>query len=356
MKVDCTNCKKSYNIPDSKLPMGKKVFFPCPNCKEKIKLDLRSSASVFKSVQEDLSAPAGPHAETPADSDKLKSKILQTLGDLPVMPQVVLKARQIMADVNSGIKDVVKVLETDQAFATKILKVANSAYYGMSGKIATIQHASVILGYKTIGELITLASCSGLLNRVLEGYGLGAGDLWRHSMSVGIGSKLIAGRKWPSLEETSFSAGLIHDAGKLVLDRYVMERKEDFDEFMEHGRETFMNAEQHIFGFNHAEFGFDVCKHWIIPDDISIAIKYHHTPSKSDKNELAYIIYAADAIVNMGEAATKLAGMTPSIETMMYMIDDRAMKFLGIQEEDVRPIFDEIQETVGEMAGEMEAT
>ena len=219
MKVDCTSCHKSYNIPDEKLPMGKKVSFPCPNCKEKIKLDLRSDASVSDLIQEDLSVPSASDVETPSDSEELKNKILRTLVDLPAMPQVVLKARKLMANVNSGIKDVVKVLETDQAIATKILKMANSAYYGMSGKISTIQHASIILGYDTIGELITLASSSGLMNRVLKGYGLGAGDLWRHSMSVAIGSRIIAGRKDSSLEETSFSAGLIHDAGKLVLDK-----------------------------------------------------------------------------------------------------------------------------------------
>jgi len=334
--------------------MGKKVAFPCPNCKEKIKLDLRIKPAADETIQIKQPVPEESDTENQTGSEELKAKILRRLGDLPAMPQVVLKAREIMADANSGVKDVVKVLETDQAITTKILRTANSAYYGMAGKISTIQHASVVLGYKTISELITLASSSGLLDRTLEGYGLGSGDLWRHSLSVGMGSRIIGGRRNPELAETSFSAGLIHDAGKLVLDDYVKERKEDFEEFMEHGRETFMSAEQHIFGFNHAEFGFDVCRHWSIPDEISTAIKYHHTPSKSDKNELAYIIYAADAIVNIGDAMAKMGDMGADLEAMMYMIDDRAMKFLGIEGPDVETIMDEIQESVSRMAGEVE--
>ncbi len=356
MKISCLNCHKSYQIPDERLPVGKKVSFPCPNCKEKIKLDLRKP---LKAVDpEEAQAPvepfASPSVEAPMeDSEALKERILSTLKELPAMPQVVIKAREIMADMDSGIKDVVKVLETDQAITTKILKVANSAYYGMSGKISTIQHASVVLGYKTIGELITLAASSSLLDKILNGYGLGSGALWRHSLSVAIGSRIIGQRKNPGLAETSFSAGLIHDAGKLVLNQYVKERKEMFEEIMEHGQETFMSAEEQIFGFNHAEIGYDVCNHWKIPEDIAIAVKYHHTPSRSNQNELAYIVYTADAFVNMADALASNEGIA-GIEALMYMIDDRAMDFLGLREADVKPIMDQIDKAVGEMMDGME--
>jgi HD-like signal output (HDOD) protein len=353
MKVACLSCGKSYNIPDEKLPMGKKVSFPCPNCREKIKLDLRPKEADLDNVTEELSAPEVLSPEKKKQSDELKERILKTLDDLPAMPQIVLKAREIMADPNSGVKDVVKILETDQAITTKILKVANSAYYGMSGKISTIQHASVVLGYKVIGGLITLASSSDLLDRVLDGYGFGSGDLWKHSLSVGIGSRILASRNNPELSETSFSVGLIHDAGKLVLDKYVQERKEEFEEIMEHGRLTFMAAEDKIFGFNHAEIGFDVCNRWSIPEEIATAINYHHTPSSSNNNELAYIVSMADAIVNMAEASAKMGGMGAEIEAWMYMLDDGTMEFLGLKEEDVKPIMDEIEKSFGEIIGEM---
>ena len=201
--------------------------------------------------------------------------------------------------------------------------------------------------------MITLAASSSLLNKNLEGYGLGSGDLWKHSLSVAIGSRVIADKKNADLAETSFSAGLIHDAGKLVLDKYVMEKKAEFDELMEFGQISYMQAEEEIFGFNHAELGFDVCKHWRIPEDISVAIKYHHAPSRSDGNFLAHIIYAADAIVNMSDALAKMEGMSAGIEAMMYMLDDRTMKFLGLEESDIQPIMDEISSTVNEMAEEI---
>lgn len=353
MKVDCPSCHRSYSIPDERLPMGKRVSFPCANCKEKIKLDLRLRSTELAPMQEEDTTQTRPNSGKKTNGEELKEKILQRLDDLPPMPQVVLKAREVMTDENSCAKDVVKVIETDQSIAIRILKAANSAYYGMPGKISTIQLASVVLGYKTLEELITVAGSSKVLNKTLNGYGLGSGDLWLHSMSVGIGSRIIANRKNPELEGASFSAGLIHDAGKLVLDKYVMERKEDFEEIMEHGQETFMKAEAKIFGFNHADIGFHVCRHWRIPEDIATAIKYHHNPSHSDEDELAYIVYMADTIVNMADLLATTGGMGASIEAMMYMIDDKAMVFLGLQEADVKPIMDEITTSVGEMAGDM---
>ena len=104
--------------------------------------------------------------------------------DLPLMPQTVLKAREIMADPNSDFKELSELLKTDQAIATKILRLANSSYYGLSGKVSSVQRAAVVLGHKTIGELITMGGASSLLGNRLEGYGLDAGALWKHSLAV----------------------------------------------------------------------------------------------------------------------------------------------------------------------------
>ncbi len=350
MKITCPNCQVSFNLPSEKLPIGKKVSFSCPKCKGKIKLDLRSKPTEDETIQIEGPISTEPNKEDKEHGEELKEKILRKLDDLPAMPQVVLKAREIMANPDSGVSDVVKVLETDQAITTKILKTANSAFYGLPGQISDIQHASVVLGYATLGELITFAASSDLLDRILKGYGLISGVLWKHSLSVAIGSRIIAKKKNVALKETAFSTGLIHDCGKLVLDKYVQERKEAFDAIMEHGQETFMKAEEKIFGFSHAEIGFEVCKHWGIPDEVSLAIKHHHSPAKSEKNELAYIVYMADAIVNLADAMTNMGVENTDIEMLMYMVDDKAMEFMGIQETEISPIIDEIKENIGTMA------
>lgn len=329
MKVRCSNCTKEFNIPDERLPMGQKISFPCPVCKGLIELDLRQKVSTAE--------PAPPEKESQEHltGDALKKKILQHVKDLPPMPQTVLKAREIIANPKSDFKDLAALFETDQAIAAKILKLANSPYYGFGGKVSSIQRASVILGHKTLGELISMGGASAILGKRLDGYGLDAGALWKHSLAVAFGSRIIAQKVDPSLSNDAFTSGLIHDTGKLILDKYVAERWDNFEEFMADGNETFLGAEKAILELDHAEVAFEVCKTWNIPKTLTIAIKYHHVPSRSHDSVLAYIVHVADAIAMM-------TGLGLGVDGSLYKMDDDAMEFLGIKEETINDIMVEV--------------
>ncbi|MBE9581050.1 MAG: zinc-ribbon domain-containing protein [Proteobacteria bacterium] len=340
MRVECSNCHKVFDIPDERLPKGKQIAFPCPACQESIQLDLRAEsgqagASSSQTEQRDL--PKG---------DALKKKILRTVKNLPPMPQSVLKAREIMANPNSDFKELAELLETDQAIAARVLKLANSSYYGLSGKVSSIQHASVVLGHKALAELITMGGTASILGNTLGGYGLEAGDLWRHSLGVAFGSRIIANRKNPELSNDAFASGLIHDSGKLILDPHILERKELFHEFMANGQQSFLAAEKQILEFDHSEIASEVCKNWNIPQALTIAIRYHHYPSRSQGNQLAYIVHMADAI-------SMMTGLGLGVDGMHYQIDDDAMEFLDLQEEDLNVIMEEVLESVQKISEQM---
>jgi HD-like signal output (HDOD) protein len=255
--------------------------------------------------------------------------------DLPPMPQTVLKARDIMGNPKSDFKQLADLFETDQAIATKILKLANSPYYGLGGKVSSIQHASVVLGHKTLGELITMGGTSSLLGDKLEGYGLDAGALWKHSLAVAFGSRIIAQKKEPALANDAFTSGLIHDSGKLILDQYIAERWELFEEFMSDGQKTFLEAEKEILELDHSEVASEVCKTWNIPQPLTIAIRYHHHPSRSQGNKLAYIVHVADALAMM-------TGLGLGIDGTLYKMDEDALAFLGIQQAEINDMMGEV--------------
>ncbi len=338
MKVECTTCKKIYNIPDERLTKGKKLSFPCPACKGIISLDL----STDKSQEEDGIEATPEDKDNPIDVEALKKKILKKMEDLAPMPQVVSKAREVMASPNSSFKEIGQVLETDVAITAKILKMANSAYYGLSGTVSSIHQASVVLGFETLGEVITVAGASKLLGKTLKGYRMKSGFLWRHSLAVAVGSRIIASKRNPKLENDVFSAGLIHDAGMLVLDKYILERQSDFTEFMKDGITTFLAAEEKIFGFEHAEIAFELCQKWNIPENQALAIKHHHNPFDSDENESAYILHLADALAKIG-------GFGVDIGDMRYQIKDEILEFFSIQEEDINNYITEVTEAVEKM-------
>lgn len=331
MRVTCVNCNKVFDIPDERLPLGKKISFPCPACKGIIDLDL----TLMSAKSADLRTEKQPSQHPTGEA--LKNKILRNVHDLPPMPQTVFKAREIMANPKSDFKELANLFETDQAIAAKILKLANSPYYGYSGKVTSIQRASVIIGHKTMGELITMGGTASLLGDRLVGYGLDAGALWKHSLAVAFGSRFLAQKIEPSLSNDAFTSGLIHDAGKLILDPYILERWELFEEFMADGEHTFLEAEKKILELDHTEMASEVCKKWNMPEPLTVAIRYHHHPSRSNGSKLTYMVHVADAIAMM-------AGLGLGIDGTLYQMDDTAMDFLGIEEEDMNEIMGSILE------------
>jgi len=359
MNFSCSNCHKTYTITDGKLPATKKLAFPCPDCGHRIELNLCDNASGDTVSLEKTGVAAAP-ASAPTDekqtAEELKKRILSNLSGLPPMPQIVFKAHEIMEDPNSGTKKVAELIETDQAIAAKVLKMANSAYYGMSGKVSSIQHAAVVLGDKALGELVTLAGTSSLLSNKLYGYAMDAGELWRHSMTVAFGSKIMAQRYMPQLENDAFSVGLIHDVGKLVLDRPVLNRKSVFDEFMASGDKTFLSAENRILGFDHAEIGYDICQQWQIPDSLAKAIRYHHRPSAASDDSLVCIVSMADTIANMAAAMSMAGRIQSGIDAVMYMVDDTVMERLALGEKDIGVIMGSALDAVEKIMLEIDPT
>ena len=145
MKVECEKCSKFFELPDNRLPTGKKVSFPCPGCKSKITLDLREKpeAPPEKSEGKVVYTPIAEKSSGELDGSDLRRKILNSIKDLPPMPKIIYKAREVMANPMSGFKEIAEVIETDQAIAAKVLQVANSAYYGLSGMVSSIHQADV---------------------------------------------------------------------------------------------------------------------------------------------------------------------------------------------------------------------
>lgn len=269
----------------------------------------------------------------------LKAQLFNAVQDLPPMPKVLFKIQKLLLDPNSDTEQIAGYIETDQALAAKVLKMANSPFYGMTGKVSTIQHAAVILGFKTLSELTTMAGFSAIMGKKLPGYGYYSDELWKHSLAVALASRLIAEKINPDLANDALTAGLIHDLGKLILDPYVLEQREAFVEFIEDENQTFLIAERQILGFDHAEIASEICSHWKFPESLTLAIKYHHNPSLSNGTEMAYILHLADYIA-------VLSGSGYDLDEILDIQEEGTDKFLSLHEKDVKSIGDDIFNSV----------
>lgn len=282
----------------------------------------------------------------PRNARYSEQNILLAVNNLPPMPQVIRKARTLIRSSTSSLKDVAHLLETDQALAIRVLRMANSAYYSRMGRVSSVQEAAVVLGLKTLGELITVAFTSRLLGNSLKGYGLPARSLWKHSLAAAVGSRMIANLKFSALANEAFLAGLVHDAGKLILDPYILERKDEFSEYLTDDKQTFLSAEKKLFGFDHAEIAAKVCQKWSLPRSTSIAIEYHHDPSRSPGNKLAYVVHAADQIAKCSYTDT---------EGRTCEFDDDSIQILRIEKNDVELIVGKVAKCVDDIVEAVES-
>jgi len=337
VKITCPNCQKTYDIPSERIPRGKKIKFPCPSCKSTVIFVVPSTPLEGQDLPVSVSLTDSERKRTSGRT--LRKQILESVNDLPPMSQAMHKARTVLADPNSNFKDLAIVFVTDQAIAARVLKLANSAYYGLSNQVSSIQHAAVVLGYRTLGELVTLASASELMGKSLKGYGLNSEELWRHSLAVAFGSKFIAGKKNPALVDDAFASGLIHDAGKLVLDEYIVERQQAFKECLSQSQGDLVSVEKEVLGVDHAEIASEICKTWNVPQEMATGIRYHHDPARSEGSELAHILHVADGIAMM-------SGQRSSTDVKTQGMDESAMRFLGLESHDLEKLAKQVVASV----------
>lgn len=278
--------------------------------------------------------------ETP---EKLQ-QLVQTIRDLPALPEVVVRVMRMTEDPRSDAQSIAKVIATDQAMAARVLKLANSAFYGLPRRVSTLSEAVVILGFRTIKNLAIAASTFELLNREIAGYWLQRGELWRHSLSCAIGAQLIAHRARLPVTEEAFVAGLLHDIGKVAINLFV---REQFDQIMERAlqeRIPFVEAEQAVLGFNHAMAGGLIAEKWNLPPSLVSVIKYHHQPSSApDKEPMISVVHLADILsITMGIG---IGG-----DGLYYTLEEGTLTMFGLEQADVDELCAQIVDQMAQAA------
>ena len=268
--------------------------------KELVRLNSAMSDSSAESSKSMIKLVVSPSSPDPPEAGflagrELIRKIIADTSSLPAMPAVMVKVQQMINRPGTSPAQLAKIIETDPAMVTGILKVANSAYYGFRGKVSTIQHASALFGTRRLGELITAMSAGAVLGKAMEGYGLEAGDMWRHSIAVAVTAGEIAAAIASDALDSAYMAGLLHDVGKIILDPYVRERRVLFNHyFANYPEKTVQDAERDILGFDHGVIAAILCENWNLPRAISFGIRHHHQPSAAGDHQLSHIVHLAD--------------------------------------------------------------
>lgn len=225
--------------------------------------------------------------------------LIHRVDALPEVPQVAFRVIQLLNIPDTAVSQLAELIGADQALTAKLLRLCNSAYYGLSRKVTTVPEAIMIVGFSAVKSMVLMITTQSTMNKGLLGYKIKPGEFWRHSLGTAESARLIARKCKDPREEESFTAGLIHDIGKMVLNQCALPEVYRATNLMQKEKISIYAAEARVLGFNHAEAGATLADRWKFPPLLVNAIRYHHEFENLTDDNLPFIIAIANVTAEL---------------------------------------------------------
>ncbi len=266
--------------------------------------------------------------------------VINKVNDIKSLPDIILKIIDLTNDPDSTVRDMEALILKDQVFTSKVLRLANSAYYGYARKISTISQATVLLGFQAIKGIALASMAKDIMAEELKGYSLAENILWQQSQTCAIISRHIAKTlKLPEPEE-AYIAGLLRDLGKTVLNEHMETEYATVLEKVESEGITFLDAENEVFGYDHAEIGGKIAARWGLPAVLIDAISHHHTPDLADVNPILV------SIVHIADAITMMLGVGLGVDGLTYNFSPTALEILKLDDMKLQNIISDVSDLI----------
>ncbi len=195
---------------------------------------------------------------------KINKRILKSIQTLPPFPATIQKVMALASNPDSSLTELVAVVRLDQAITANILRICNSAYFGLRRPVDNVNDAIMYMGKKNVLRAVMTAGLSRYF-RTQKGYDVKGGDLWEHAVGVALMAQICAAKLSRPDDPRLFTAAILHDIGKMVLGEFVHESWQKIQELVEKQRYSFLEAEEEVIGVNHAELGGEIALNLEIP-------------------------------------------------------------------------------------------
>ena len=260
---------------------------------------------------------------------------LRKLEGLPTLPPIVQRLNRMIEDEKTSIHQIADLIEKDQIITAKILRLANSAFYGFPKKVSTVQNALMLLGINIVKVLIITSSIFDIIYKEDV-------NLWEHSIGVAACSKILAEKLELKEPQEVATAGLLHDLGKIV---EKISFKEDYKKILElvQNNKDPLKAEKEILGIDHAEIGSFLMRIWNIPDRLIEAVDAHHELEKAKKFK------KEAAIVHLSNVLVHARGYGSSLYKKVPILQEKALKILKLNIFEIKEIFFKLEPRLYEL-------
>lgn len=272
----------------------------------------------------------------------LLKDILAAAEKLPPFPDVVWKVMSLMRKAASP-SQIEEVIKYDQAITAKVLRMSQSVYYGRRRRVASLQDAILHLGNNRLVQVVLAASASRYFQAPISGYEANERNLWEHSVATAVMGERIASRLKHRKSLTIYTACLLHDIGKTVLDLYAQIYFHTTLRQLTQGGREFIEAERKAMGIDHQELGEIIARRWRLPSEVVTAVGCHHCPEKAVTNrDIAAVVYASDRMVTlMSSRQDEVEPFDPE--------GDHVFKVLGIDSRTMNTLQTQVSEAMNEI-------
>lgn len=233
--------------------------------------------------------------------EKIIKKVKASIEKMPTLSPVVHKIIEVANDSTSSAQDITEVIQLDPVLTAKVIKMVNSAYFGLQQQIKSLKQAVVMLGINTVKNVALSSSFLGNV-KLDKSAVLSGEDFWQHSLGVAVASKMIARRlgiEEENLEEY-FIAGLIHDIGKVLINNFFKNEMAEIVELSAQKKAPIINIEKKVLKLTHEEIGIAIGKKWKFENQLLYATGKHHQPAYEGNSAIfSMVVCVADTFVKI---------------------------------------------------------
>ncbi len=280
------------------------------------------------------------------ESNDITKKIIQEIDEIPPLPDVVVKVMRMSRNPDTTANDLTNVISKDQALTGNILKLCNSAHYGLPRVVSSLQQAVMYLGFHTVRNLVITCSVSNLFSADRKIYGYEENGLWKNSVATAMVSEKLSKNFCREQADTAFTAGLLIDVGHLIIGLKIQDTAETILEMITEQNMNDLEAERHALGFTHAELGGHLVDQWNFPEELVHAIRFHRSPQDAPSKSLL------TSVVHLSKSIALESGFGVECEQLKYPVSEFALKAVNINAEQFEEIKEESIEYIKEKASE----
>lgn len=268
--------------------------------------------------------------------------VLARVDSLPTLPGVALRVGELINDPRAGAREVAREMEQDPSISAKLLRLVNSSYYAIQGGVSTVPHAISLIGFNTLQQLVLSVSVFKIL-KTDTGKGFDARGLWMHSLAVGVCADVIARRLRRPDPGSYFTAGMLHDIGKIALASTELERFKEAFEIAKKGGVPMCVAETHVGLPPHDRVGGRLARRWKFPAQLVAPIEHHHEAgAPQTRRELLPALLDILDTVAMSNEICRFYGLGDGGSPQPDRFDEALLHRLGLVPRDIEPIHDDL--------------